>query len=239
MNNSSIVCTVILALALGGCVSAERMAEYSAWQQSDDGVASVPLEEFESKYQSGWRERAATKRAQRLEFEGWKASDDAVANASMEDFVSKYQNGWRERAETKKKERLAREAKESAERERMAKERAAAESARLAKESAERAEKQRLAMRMALYEKTVEQDLATIKKCYSNGDRYENPFLGNRRRERNSDWLAKWASPRLGLTEADSLAGEALLSEFGAKYLPNAYANYEKRRDVLVELQQV
>ena len=241
MKNSSMVCTVILALALGGCVSAERMAEYSAWQQSDDGVASVPLEEFESKYQSGWRERAATKKAQRLEFEGWKASDDAVANASMEDFVSKYQNGWRERAETKKKERLAREAKEAAERERMAKERAAAERARLAKEAVERAEKQRLAMRTALYEKTVEQDLAAIKRCYSKGDRYENPFLGNRRHEQNenSDWLAKWSSPRLGLPEADSLAGAALLSEFGVKYLPNAYANYEKKRDALAELQQV
>jgi len=30
-----------------------------------------------------------------------------------------------------------------------------------------------------------------------------------------------------------------LLSDFGTKYLPNAYANYEKKRDALAELQQV
>lgn len=97
------------------------------------------------------------------------------------------------------------------------------------------------AMRIALYEKTVTNDLATIKKCYSRGYKYENPFLGERRRERNerSDWLAKWASPRLELAETDALAGEALLSDFGTKYLPNAYANYEKKREAVAELQQV
>lgn len=135
----------------------------------------------------------------------------------------------------------ARRAKEAAERERLAKEKAETERVRLAKEAAERTEKQRLAMRTALYEKTVEHDLAAIKKCYSEGDRYENPFLGERRRNRGekSDWLAKWASPRLGLAEADALAGEALLSEFGTKYMPNAYASYEKKRDAVAELQQV
>ena len=135
----------------------------------------------------------------------------------------------------------AQRAKEAAERERLAKERAEAERVRLAKEAAERAEKQRLAMRTELYEKTVEHDLAAIKKCYSEGDRYENPFLGERRRNRNekTDWLAKWSSPRLDMTETDALAGEALLSEFGMKYLPNAYANYEKKREALAELQQI
>lgn len=190
--------------------------EYSAWQNSDDGVASVPLDVFVSKYQNGWRERAAAKKAQRLEFEEWKSSDDVVANVSLEEFVSKHQNGWRERAEAKK-------------------------NARLANEDAERAEKMRLAKRTALYEETVANDLETIKKCYSKGDRYENPFLGDRQRYRNekSDWLSKWASSRLDLTEADALAGEALLSEFGTKYLPNAYARYEKKRDAVAELQQV
>lgn len=241
MENNSIACAVVMALTFWGCVSAERMAEYSAWQKSDDGVANVQLEEFESKYQNGWRERAETKKAQRLEFEAWKASDDAVANASMEDFVSKYQNGWRERAQTKKTERLVREAKEAAERERVAKERAAAERARLAKEAAERAEKRRLAMRTELYEKTIGHNLAKIRKCYSYGSRYENPFLHDQRHDRacKSDWLSKWTSPRLGITEADAQAGEALLSDFGTKYLPNAYANYEKKREVVAELQQV
>ena len=152
--------------------------------------------------------------------------------------------------EAAERERLAKEhaeaervrlAKEAAERERLAKERAEAERVRLAKEAAERAEKMRFAMRTALYEKTVENDLEAIKKCYSRGKRYENPFLGNRGRERDekTDWLSKWVSSRLGLSDADALAGEALLAEFGMKYLPNAYSNYEKKRDVLVELQQI
>ena len=152
--------------------------------------------------------------------------------------------------EAAERERLANEraeaecvrlAKEAAERERLANERAEAERVRLAKEAAERAEKQRLAMRTELYEMTVEYDLADIKACYSEGDRYENPFLGERWRNRDetTDWLAKWSSPRLGMTEADALAGEALLSEFGTKYLPNAYANYEKKREALAVLQQI
>ena len=170
---------IVLFASLCGCISADRKAEYAAWQASDDGVRAVKLEEFESKYQQGWRERA----------------------------------------KEKKKERLAREAREAA----------------------ERAEKRRLAMRTELYEKTVEHDLAAIKKCYSMGYRYENPFFGERRRNRNekTDWLAKWSAPRLGMTEADALAGEALLSEFGTKYLPNAYANYEKKREALAVLQQI
>ena len=97
----------------------------------------------------------------------------------------------------------------------------------------------------ALYESAVSNDLAEIRKCYSGGprgrSRYRNPFLGDegRKEDGKSDWLARWSAPRLPLTEADAQAGEALLSEFGAKYLPNAYANYEKRREALAELQQV
>lgn len=197
-------CIVVLSaavLSFVGCISAERKAEYLAWQASDDGIAAVSIEAFETQYK----------------------------------------NGWKERASEKKKVRLAKEAKEAAERERLAKERAEAERVQLAKEAAERAEKMRLAMRTRLYEETVERDLAAIKKCYAQGDRYMNPFRGARRRgsDERSDWLSKWASPRLNLSEADALAGEALLSEFGTKYLPNAYANYEKKRDALAELQQV
>lgn len=138
-------------------------------------------------------------------------------------------------------ERKAQRAKEAAERERLAKERAEAGRIRRAKEEAERAEKMRLAARTTLYERTVENDLAAIKKCYSEGKRYENPFFGKQRRNRNetTDWLAKWASPRLNISDDDALAGQALLSEFGTKYLPNAYANYEKKRDALIELQQI
>ncbi len=183
-------------LALAGCQSGMYSSEVSV-EKKDTGVSDYTI-------------------VKSLEFEEWKSSDDVVANVSLEEFVSKYQNGWRERAAAKK-------------------------NARLANEAAEQAEKMRLAKRTALYEETVANDLATIKKCYSEGNRYENPFLGDRRRNRNekSDWLSKWASSRLGLTEAAALAGEALLSEFGTKYLPNAYARYEKKRDAVAELQQV
>lgn len=139
------------------------------------------------------------------EYADWKQSDDGQANVSIEEFESKFKTGWRDRAKKKA------------------------------------AEKMRFAARTALYEKTVTNDLAVIRDCYRKGRRYENPFLGDRRRDgdEKSDWLSKWASTRLGMTEADALAGEALLSEFGTKYLPNAYANYEKKRDALAELQQV
>ena len=138
-------------------------------------------------------------------------------------------------------ERKAQRAKEIAERERLAKERAEAERVRLAEEAAERAEKMRLAMRTTLYERTVQKDLAAIKKCYSEGERYENPFWGkqSRNRDEKTDWLSKWASPRLNISEIEALAGQSLLSAFGNKYLPNAYKNYEKKRDALVVLQQM
>lgn len=134
-------------------------------------------------------------------------------------------------------EMKAKRAQEAAERERVAKE----QRVRLAKEAAERAEKRRLALRGHLAAEAVTNDLSRIRKCYSRGSRYQNPFLGGegRNRDEKSDWLAHWASPRLALTEADAQAGEAALAEFGAKCLPNAYANYEKRREVLAEIQQV
>lgn len=58
-------------------------------------------------------------------------------------------------------------------------------------------------------------------------------------KRKKSDWLKEWVEPRLGLSEEDKLAGEALLSEFGSKFMPNAYANFEKMKDVAVELQQI
>ena len=134
-------------------------------------------------------------------------------------------------------EMKAKRAQEAAERERVAKERAEAERVRLAKEAAERAKKRHLAAHNALYEWTVKNDLAQIRKHYKDGDRYLSPFFGAK--DSKSDWLSRWASPRQPLTEADTQAGEAILAEFGTKYLPNAYANYEKRREALGVLQQV
>lgn len=263
MNRNWVAVLSVVALVFAGCISAERKAEYAAWLASDDAVRNDSLEpvslyEFEAKYQQGWRERAEAKKNSRLareekerqerlareesarvllacrqaEYNLWVASDDcerlpdSFEPVSLEEFESTYRQGWRERAEMKKKKRVEKAA-----------ERAKVERARLAKEAAERAEK----MRLESFEKTVEHDLAAIKKCYSGSDRYENPFLGGRGHYRNkqSDWLSEWVDPRLGLTEADALAGEALLSEFGNKFMPKAYANYEKTREVALELQQV
>lgn len=87
-----------------------------------------------------------------------------------------------------------------------------------------------------LHEVTVTEYLEKIKKCYSDGKRYLNPFRGSKG---EVDWLSKWTSPRLNTSEADVLSGQVLLSAFGTKYLPNAYANYEKKKDMLIEIQQI
>ena len=189
--------------------------EYASWKQSDDYVADVTMQVFDEKYRNGWRERAEKKRVLREEYASWKQSDDYVADVTMQVFDEKYRNGWRERAEKKREIRLAKEAEE-------------------------RAEEKRFAMRTDLYNTTVDKTLQQIKICYQKGRGYKNPFGGNEwKSAENKDWLSKWALPRLNLSEADALAGQALLSEFGTKYLPNAYANYEKKRDALIELQQI
>jgi len=36
------------ALSLVGCISAERKAEYQAWQASDDGISTASIETFEA-----------------------------------------------------------------------------------------------------------------------------------------------------------------------------------------------
>lgn len=289
-----IVYGVALGFLLCGCISAERKAEYGAWKSSDDGIANVTLETFEAKYQQGWRERAEQKKKKRLaaeeaarvlaqrqsEYDAWRASDDFRDGVTLEVFEQKYKNGWRDRAEQKKKVRLAKEAKERAEREaREAKER---ETARL------KAEQETLKRRRyAFVEKLATNELAKIRKAYSEGKKYCNPYrygygratsrmyecnnriLEKENRSTREDWLCTWTTPRLSLTERDrsfcdrfkrdaqsseaelpvvfrlslteedGLAGEALLSEFGTKHLPIAFANYERIKDIAVELQQV
>ena len=168
-----------------------------------------------------------------------------VSQFSKEEYASYREKRARELAERARIEKERAEAKrirlakEAEERARIEKKRAEAERIRLAKE----AEEARRALHGNLVAGAVGRDLARIRQCYSEGNRYKNPFLGDKggRRDEDdkSDWLARWASPRLALAEADALAGEARLSEFGAKYLPNAYANYEKRREALAEIQQV
>ena len=222
MRRNCIAVGLSLAMVLAGCVSAERKAEYFAWKSSDDGIANVTLETFETKYQQGWRERAQVKRAERLareEYRQWLVSDDGVKDATYETFQSKYRTGWRERAEAKKKIRLVREAKKRA----------------IARRKAVAAELRR--QRDGWIAGIASADLKAIRAQYADGDKYVCPFP--RKTGKNADWLKTWTGPRLDLSEEDKLAGEALLAEFGAKYLPNAYANYEKVKDRAAELQQV
>ena len=163
-----------------------------------------------------------------------KAQDRLVANLVSQFPKAEYASYA---AKKNSPEEKSKRVKEAAERERVAKERAEAERVRLAKEAAERTEKARLALHVNLVTEAVTNELAKIRERYSWGRRYLNPFLGAK--DSKSDWLARWSAPRLALAEAGAQAGEALLSDFGTKYMPNAYANYEKRREALAELQQV
>ena len=248
---------IVLFASLCGCISADRKAEYAAWQASDDGVRAVKLEEFESKYQQGWRERAAEKKKARIareeaaqalavrkaEYRRWLASDDKKESVSFELFEQKYKEGWEARAAQKKRVRLERGERERQE----------------AKRQAELAELQR--KRNEVRDARAAADLEGIRKEYARGVPYPHAYLNcelleKLRKEqkgsgayaalvheldkrKKSDWLKEWVEPRLGLSEEDKLAGEALLSEFGSKFMPNAYANFEKMKDVAVELQQI
>lgn len=200
-------------------------------------------------------ERTANPQLPNAAIEG-KVRDQLVANLVSQFSKKEYAEFA---AKNNSPELKAQRARMATERKRLEKEQAAeAERVRVAKEKTEREEKMRrtmqvaLAVRTAIYEKTVEQELAKIKECYSKGEMYESPFIAAKvdaltaairrqfmKSKASEDWLAKWVSPRFNMTEADALVGEALLAEFGAKYLPNAYANYEKKREAAIELQQV
>lgn len=257
MKKSSTVWVVAGLMILVGCVSAERQAEYAAWQDSEDGVRTVQLQEFESKYRHGWRERAAEKKKARIareeaervlaereaEYLRWLASDDKEESVSFESFEQKYKEGWEARAAQKKRVRLEREERERQE----------------AKRKAELAELQR--KRNEVRDAMAAADLEDIRKEYARGVPYPHKYYNRELLEKiwkeqkgsgayaalareldkrkKSDWLKEWVEPRLGLSEEDKLAGEALLSEFGSKFMPNAYANFEKMKDVAVELQQI
>ena len=249
MKQSSTVLVIAGLMILVGCVSAERQAEYAAWQASDDGVRTVQLAEFESKYQQGWRERAAEKKKARLareeeervlaerkaEYSRWLASDDKEADISLEMFEQKYKEGWEARATQKKQVRLEREERERQE----------------SKRQAELAELQR--KRNEVRDAMAAADLAAIRESYAKGVPYKHTYYNRELLEKlwkeqknskayaalvheldkrkKSDWLKEWVEPRLGLSEEDKLAGEAFLSEFGSKFMPNAYANFEKMKE--------
>ena len=229
MKMKTIVAAALCGCMLAGCVSEAVRREYAEWQKSDDAVASVSAGEFETKYMNGWRERAQEKRVKRLaheEYRQWLRSDDAVKDTSYQEFQSKYKTGWRERAAQKKQIRLASEAKERE----IARRKAAAAELRRQRDG-------KIAGIASAY-------LEAIRAKYERGDKFICPYPRYKGEEelddwQKPDWLKTWTEPRLALSEENKLAGEALLAEFGTKYLPNAYANYEKRKDAAAELQQV
>ena len=213
---------VLSAMIFSGCVSEqERLAraaaerEYQEWLTSDDGPksGSVSIEEFSTKYKAGWRERAATKKAVRLEHEALER--EYIEWLASDDGPRAGNRVTMEEFKSKYKVGW--------------RERAATKKAeRLAKEN-----------RTKLCESIAANSLEQIRKAYADREKYVNPFPRKDRRRSGEDWLKSWTGPRRDLSEEDRLAGDALLSEFGTKYLPNAYANYEKARDAALELQQV
>lgn len=244
------VAGIVAATVFCGCISAERQAEYASWRQSDDGISTVSLVEFEAKHKEGWRERAAEKKAKRIkrerrqaEYSRWLASDDKVDGVSLEVFEKKHKDGWEARAEQKKQIRLAREEKERRE----------------AKQRAEEEELKR--KRDEFLDAMAKADLGAIRKAYSEGKRYGHTYASHSLRiklakaekgtdeyekiereiekHKKSDWLKEWVEPRMGISEEDKLVGEALLAEFGTKHMPNAHANYEKVKDAAKEIQQI
>lgn len=53
------------------------------------------------------------------------------------------------------------------------------------------------------------------------------------------DCLNVWVGPRLDLSQDEKMKGRALLEGFGSRYLPNAYANYDKAKERAEEIQQM
>ena len=204
---------------------------YPGFADERDVQAKLPNPDFESKIRNqlvsnlvsqfprAEYERFAKEVRDRKEYAVWQESDDNVKGASFDEFIAKHKTGWRERAEQKKQIRLANEAKER----------------EIARQKAAAAELRR--KRDGQIAEIASADLKAIRARYAYGDKYVCPFP--RKADRDADWLKAWTEPRLELSEEDKLAGAARLAEFGAKYLPNAYANYEKRKDAAVVLQQV
>lgn len=203
-------------------VLARRQAEYTRWLASDDKEDGVSLEVFEQKYKKGWEARAAQKKQARLEREE-KARQEARQKAEL--------------AELQRKRSEICDAIAAAD---LSAIREAYAEGKVYKHvyyrgfsltNSERHWKER-ALRLKLNkEQEGSESYKNIVRELENIAQMDKWWL--------SDWLHDWVEPRLGLSEEDKLAGEALLAEFGNKYMPNAYANFEKTRDAAIELQQV
>lgn len=76
---------------------------------------------------------------------------------------------------------------------------------------------------------------------YSNYRSSRDKIL-NRYREKNeetADCLNVWVGPRLAISQDEKMSGRALLEGFGSRYMPNAYANYDKAKESAEEIQQM
>lgn len=213
---------------------------YPGLADERDGLAKLPNPDFESKVR-----------------------DKLIANLVSQFPNAEYERRAAEWNSPQARERRIKEAEEKAKAEQARREKQAREAqARREKQEEERkrlleeerkrqAEEARKADERAIFAPCSRaewvrvkacQEFAALRDCYSRERerRWECPFpRKDKERDRRIDWLKTWTGPRLELSEADKLAGESLLAEFGSKFMPNAYARFEKARDEAVALQQV
>ena len=210
---------------------ARRQAEYNRWLASDDKEDGVSLEVFEQKYKNGWEARADQKRQARLEREE-KARQEERRKA--------------EQAELQRKRSELRDSIAAAD---LAAIREAYAHGKVYKHVYYRGgsiEKAKYALGKLAWQLSKEYNKERNKQegseaCKRVAREHEETvrLLKENEQWEMTDWLHDWVEPRLGLSEEGKLEGEALLAAFGEKYMPNAYANFEKVKEAAVELQQV
>lgn len=199
--------------------------DYELWCKSEDYVPGATVEYFKSKVRSGWRERVA-------EYEEWKKSSDYSPNVSCREFhspVRPYRNGWRERANRKDYDAwlLSPMGDSSIGVNEFLKNHRNWKEKLVKREQEEAADP--IKARQGRIERITEQKLRKIHEACQ----YES------QKAQLVNILKNWVNSRLPLSESDKNKGEALLSDFALKYLPNAYANYEKIRNQAFLQQQI
>lgn len=78
--------------------------------------------------------------------------------------------------------------------------------------------------------------------CKHSNYRSSRDKILNRYHENNdetADCLNVWVGPRLAISQDEKMSGRALLEGFGSRYMPNAYANYDKAKESAEEIQQM
>jgi len=68
-------------------------------------------------------------------------------------------------------------------------------------------------------------------------DKVLNRYRNNT--DKTPDCLNVWTGPRLELSQDELMQGRALLEGFGSRYMPNAYASYDKAKESAEEVQQM